>query len=119
MNNEYRRTEYYTRSCPICFSPMTYMTDGTNSISKCFICGYSFKPTGTINDAHFYDRPVLASFLEKKGYYELYVPLDEALYNALYSRGWEKPEIIYQVITDLDLTGDALDYFLRKVEEVL
>lgn len=119
MNNEYRHTEYHSRSCPVCVSPMIHMSDGTISISKCLVCGYSKRPTGSISDAHFYDRPVLASFLEKKGYYELYTPLDEGLYNALYSRGWEKQEIIYQVVNDLHLAGEALDYFLRKVDQVL
>lgn len=119
MNNEYRHTEYISRSCPVCMATMSFMSDGTLSLAKCLNCGYSKRPTGTISDAHFYDRPVLASFLEKKGYYELYTPLDEGLYNALYSRGWDKKEIIYQVIQDLRLTGEALDYFLRKVEQVL
>lgn len=119
MSSEYRHTEYHSRSCPVCVSPMTYISDGRISLSKCLVCGYSRHPTGRIEDSHVYDRPVLASFLERKGYYELYIDPSEQLYNLLYAAGWDKQSIIYQVIDDLQLKGDALDYFLRKVDMIL
>ena len=119
----YRHTEYDSRICLVCSSPMTHFSDGFISLSKCIICGYTHKPSGMLKDQHFYDRPILASglatYLEKKGYYEMYTPLDESIYNALYTQGWEKTEITYQVINDLQLRGEPLDYFLRKVDQVL
>ena len=117
----YRTTDYASRICKVCSSPMFPISDGFISLSKCLECGYSFEPTGHISDMHYYDRPVfvLASFLTKKGYYEMYTDPSELLYNALYSKGWDKTEITYQVINDLHLKGDRLDYFLRKVDMVL
>jgi hypothetical protein len=83
------------------------MTDGLTDLNKCLKCGYSKR---TVHIASFTEK-----FLYKKGYYELYQPLDEHLYNILRETGKDERTAKLEVKRDLGLTDEKADYFDRKV----
>jgi len=114
---KYVNTEGASRVCPICGSQMEHLTDGFEAINKCFQCGFSNKPTGDISEQHKYDHTItiVTAFLQKKGFFELYQPLDEKLFNSLISAGRDIETARNEVIRDLDLKGEALEYFKSKV----
>jgi hypothetical protein len=115
---KYVRTDGVSRACPICGAPMEHITDGLNAINKCFQCGFSEKPTGDVSDQHKYDHTItiVTAFLQKQGFFELYQPLDEKLFNSLISAGRDTETARKEVIRDLDLKGEALEYFNSKVD---
>lgn len=115
---KYVNTEGESRTCPVCGHSLLHISDGLEVINKCLRCGFSGKPSGDISDQHKYDRTItiVTAFLQKKGFFELYQPLDEKLFNTLISAGRSLEEAKNEVIRDLNLEGESLEYFISKVD---
>lgn len=112
----YIPTREVSRSCPVCLAPSIAMQDRMRAVVKCITCGYSSTGSGSMTDGGYYDRPVLASMKNvRKGYYEMVDNVQNALFNALIESGWNKQEAVNSIASDLQLTKEELDIFLRKV----
>jgi hypothetical protein len=99
-----------TRICPVCTATMLYLTDGHRGLVKCIKCKYS--------SLEIHSKTLTEKFLLRKGYYEMYQPLDEHLYNILVENGFAKADAAEQVARDLGMGRGSLDTFLNKVERL-
>jgi len=116
---QYLRQEDTGRNCPICSAQMMFLQDGYRGIHKCLECGYSKLSTNDIAGQHKYDLPItitLSALLARKGWFEIYQPLDEQLYNVLIERKWSPEQAVDQVIRDLRMDENGKKYFLNKVD---
>jgi len=116
---KYIPSEEASRTCPVCGSQMTHYNDGNKSLSKCVQCGYSHAPIGSLSAQNQYDMAVNVTVLnsaDKKAFFVTQQPLDEQLYNGLISHGRTPEEAKKEIIRDLNLEGDALEYFENKLD---
>ena len=114
----YLETQGLSRTCCVCFAPVIAMEDKLKRVVKCLHCGYSPKETGSISDQGYYNFPVMAFTtrkIRKDAYYELVDNVENSLFNVLIEVGWNKQEAVNSIAKDLDLKGEQLESFLRKV----
>jgi hypothetical protein len=99
---------------------MVHLTDGYTCVEKCLKCGYAHKPVGDILHQNKHDYvlnvTVLSSLKVKQAQVDLYQPVDEQLYNAIISSGKDSEEARKEVIRDLDLKDENLEYFNMKID---
>jgi len=119
---KFQQTEGESRTCSICGAPLAHLTDGYKSIDKCLQCGYAHAATGSISEQGKHDFVINVNTVDaksnapmKKGFIELYQPLDEQLFNALISAGRDAKKARDEVARDLDLKDDNLEYFEMKI----
>lgn len=114
---KYQPTDGEGRSCAVCGAPMAHLTNGFDQIDKCIQCGYSFRPTGNISEQHAYDFKftITTATSNKKAFFEIYQPLDELLFNSLISAGRNPKEARVEIIVDLGLKDESLEYFNQKL----
>lgn len=105
------------RICPICGYQLKQFSDGIKKLVKCLNCGYNKLIESNIGGQSRYDLPIiLVSSFDTKGWYELYQPIDEKLYNTLIEYDWEPEEAVNAVIKDLDLSDAEIKYFMEKIK---
>jgi len=115
-------TEGPCRTCALCGSPMRPYTDHIKFLLKCTNkdCGYSYQTTGSIADQRKFDFKVkiVQAVLQKAGYYELYQPLEELLYNDLIRLGKDPEKAVEEVIRDLKMSEQEAEYFRNKIRNL-
>ena len=56
------------------------------------------------------------SFLVKRGWFELYQPIDELLFNILVAQDWPTEDAVKQVVRDLNMDKNTQSYFYKKIK---
>lgn len=118
---KYLSKEDQGRTCPCCSVQIALISDGLKGIYKCFNCGYSRLSGQVPGGQHAYDVAIMLAnrgqeFLLKRGWFEIYQPIDELLFNVLLAQDWPAGEAVDQVVRDLNMDKDAQSYFLKKVK---
>lgn len=105
-------------TCPVCAMRMEHISDGIKYLDKCLRCGYSYVPQGNISDQrkHDFSITIVQAALQKQGYYELYQPIEEQLFNHLITAGRSATEAISEITRDLSLSDSDVAYFKEKLK---
>ena len=118
---KYLPREDQGRTCPICSSQVALISDGLKGLYKCMNCGYSRLSGQNIPGQHAYDLPIMLAhttneFLVKRGWFELYQPIDELLFNILVAQDWPTEDAVKQVVRDLNMDKNTQSYFYKKIK---
>jgi len=118
---KYINREDQGRTCPVCSCQIMLISDGLKGLFKCFNCGYSRLSGQNIGGQHAYDNPIMIAshtdtFLLKRGWFEIYQPIDELLFNILTAQEWSTEDAVNQVVRDLNMDKDVKSYFLKKIK---
>ena len=105
----YLKQDDQGRTCPVCQAQLGFVTDGFAKLYKCVHCGYANLIKRNLEGQHTYDLPISLAdsradrYLIKKGWFEMYQPIDEMLFNMLTGQDWTTEDAVKQVIRDLKM----------------